>query len=172
MRRDPFHDPAALIDRVYAYVSYRIGSGPDAEDVTSEAFERALRYRDSFDPAKGDPTSWVIGIARRCLQDRPVLRTLDAELELAQTGDLEHEAVERLQLLSAVNALDLRERELIALRYGADLTTRQIAKLLDLRANTVDVALHRALKRLRELLTVADRTSESLDDESVAAEGQ
>ena len=38
-----------------------------------------------------------------------------------------------------------RDRELIALRYGADLTARQIADLLDLRTNAVGVALHRAL---------------------------
>ena len=50
---------------MYAYVAYRIGDGPDAEDVTSEAFARALRYRESFDESKGDAVSWMIGIARR-----------------------------------------------------------------------------------------------------------
>ena len=39
--RDPLADPEPLIRRVYAYVAYRIGDGPDAEDVTSEVFERA-----------------------------------------------------------------------------------------------------------------------------------
>ena len=40
MRRDPLANPEPLVRRVYAYVAYRIGSGPDAEDVTSEVFER------------------------------------------------------------------------------------------------------------------------------------
>ena len=53
MRRDPLAHPEELIKRVYAYVAYAIGDGPDAEDVTSETFERALRYRKSYDPAKG-----------------------------------------------------------------------------------------------------------------------
>ncbi len=53
--RDPFADPQPLIRRVYAYVAYRVGDGPDAEDVTSATFERALRYRDRFDSRKGDP---------------------------------------------------------------------------------------------------------------------
>jgi len=33
--RDPLANPEPLIRRVYAYVAYRIGDGPDAEDVTS-----------------------------------------------------------------------------------------------------------------------------------------
>jgi len=50
---------------------------------------------------------------------------------------------------SAVARLDERSRELVALRYGADLTARQIGGLLGLRTNTVEVALHRALAVLR-----------------------
>ena len=45
--------------------------------------------------------------------------------------------------------LDERERELVALRYGADLSARQIGELLGLKTNAVEVALHRALRRLR-----------------------
>ena len=65
LSRDPLAHPDALIRRVYAYVAYRLGDGPDAEDVTSEVFERALRYRGSYDREKGDPISWLLGIARR-----------------------------------------------------------------------------------------------------------
>ena len=45
-----------------------------------------------------------------------------------------------------------RERELIALRYGADLTARQIGELLGLQTNAVEVALHRALQTLQQQL--------------------
>ncbi len=65
--RDPLRRPEPLIRAVYAYVAYRIGPGADAEDLTSDVFERALRYRESFDPRKGTPTAWLIGIARRCV---------------------------------------------------------------------------------------------------------
>ena len=67
MARDPLADPQPLIRQLYAYVAYVLGDGPDAEDVTSEAFERALRYRRSYDPAKGTPIAWLIGISRRCI---------------------------------------------------------------------------------------------------------
>jgi RNA polymerase sigma factor (sigma-70 family) len=45
-----------------------------------------------------------------------------------------------------------RDQELMALRYGADLTARQIADVLELKVNAVEVSLHRALARLREIL--------------------
>jgi RNA polymerase sigma factor (sigma-70 family) len=150
LRVDPLRNPEPLIRRVYAYVAYRIGAGPDAEDLTSETFERALRYQNSYDPRKGEPLPWLIGIARRLIEGRPPSLELASELpDRADTGDLEEAAVRRLALSSAVSQLDARDRELIALRYGADLTARQIAETLDLRTNAVEVALHRALARLR-----------------------
>ena len=53
LRRDPLANPEALIRRVYAFAAYRLGDGPDAEDVTSEVFERALRYREELRPLEG-----------------------------------------------------------------------------------------------------------------------
>lgn len=150
LRLDPLANPEPLIRRVYSYVAYRIGDGPDAEDLTSETFERALRYRRSYDPRKGEPLAWLIGIARRCIEGRPPALELAVELpEQADPHGLEDEALRRLVLSSAVRRLDERDRELIALRYGADLTARQIAELLGLKTNAVEVALHRALARLR-----------------------
>jgi RNA polymerase sigma-70 factor (ECF subfamily) len=151
MPRDPLANPKPLVRRVYAYVAYRIGDGPDAEDVTGETFARALRYRKSFDPKKGDQVAWLLGIARRCIHDAQAVGAGEVPLayEVAAPGELEAESVERIDLQRAVLALDGRDRELIALRYGADLTARQIAELLGERTNTVEVALHRALAQLR-----------------------
>jgi RNA polymerase sigma factor (sigma-70 family) len=152
-RADPLANPEALIRRVYAYVAYRIGDGPDAEDVTSETFERALRYKKSYDPRKGEPVAWLIGIARRCIEGRPPTVELTSEhLETADHRDLEEDVLRRLDLSGAVARLEDRDRELIALRYGADLTARQIAELHDVKTNAIEVALHRALGRLRAQL--------------------
>jgi RNA polymerase sigma-70 factor (ECF subfamily) len=149
---NPLRDPEPQIRRVYAYVAYRIGDGPEAEDVTSDVFERALRYRESYDPSKGPPIAWLLGIARRALSEACAARQLlagDDHADLPAPGDLAEEVAWRLTLAAAVARLPDRDRELIALRYGADLTARQIGELLDLRTNAVEVALHRALARLR-----------------------
>ena len=151
--RDPLADPRPLIERVYGYAAYRLGAGPDAEDVTSETFERALRYRSSFDPRRGDPAAWLLGIARRCIADAARGGEIPSG-ELPEQAGEGHEdgSLRRLELRRAVARLDERDRELVALRYGADLTAKQIAKFFGMRTNAVEVALHRALGRLREAL--------------------
>jgi RNA polymerase sigma factor (sigma-70 family) len=152
--RDPLENPEPLVRQVYGYVAYRIGAGPDAEDVTSEVFERALRYRESFDPAKGTPLAWLVGIARRLIAataSQPRGETFDG-FDVPASGDLEEEAIRRVSVVAAVAELDERDRELIALRYGADLKANQIGALLGMRTNTAEVALHRALARLRDKL--------------------
>ena len=75
---DPLSDARPLLRRVYAFISYRIGPGPDAEDVLSEVVERALRYRDGYDPERGTPLAWLTGIARRVIADRAGARLATA----------------------------------------------------------------------------------------------
>jgi RNA polymerase sigma factor (sigma-70 family) len=157
LRRDPLANPEPLIRRVYAYAAYRLGDGPDAEDVTSETFERALRYRKSYDQQKGEPVAWLLGIAKRCIDgsyDNTEFATED--IDAPDRSDLEEETIRRLTVSRAVSTLDERDRELVALRYGADLTARQIAELLGARTNAIEVALHRALGRLRTVLGADD----------------
>ena len=155
-RADPFSDPKPLIRSVYAYVAYRLGDGPEAEDVTSETFARALRYRDSFDPRKGEPVGWLIGIARRCIADAALSRRpyqeLDDGTEPAAPGDVEADTLRRIELRAAVASLDEAGRELVALRFGADLSARQIAELTGKSTHAVEVALSRTLERLRKSL--------------------
>ncbi len=150
--RDPLADPTPLIRRVYAYVAYRIGDGPDAEDVTSTTIERALRYRSSYDAAKGAPVNWLLGIARSCVDDHFRCQHVPAPMEVddvATDGDLEASTVQRLAVAKAISVLDERDRELVALRYGADLGSREIGRLLGMSVSAVDVALHRCRERLR-----------------------
>ncbi len=154
-RRDPLENPEELVRRVYSFVAYRLGEGPDAEDVTSETFARAVRYRDSYQRSKGEPIAWLTGIARRCIAEHVghAVEIPTAETVGADRLELEDTWVEALDVRRAVGALEPRDRELIGLRYGADLTARQIGELLDMRTNAVEVALHRALDRLRTLMT-------------------
>ena len=80
------------------------------------------------------------------------LPTPDDKLPERTSDDHAEEVFQRLELRSAVGRLAERDRELVALRFGADLTARQIGELLDLKTNAVEVALHRALATLRSLL--------------------
>ncbi len=166
--RDPLANPEELIPRIYAYAAYRLGHGPDAEDVTSEVFERALRYRKSYDRTKGEPIAWLLGIAHRCTNDVLAARsTSHGEIPDTEAAEsVEEESVRRLSLEAAVAELGERDQELIALRFGADLTAAQIAQVVNLQTNAVEVALHRALERLRRIL---DRQGEASGEQRRAA---
>jgi RNA polymerase sigma factor (sigma-70 family) len=152
--RDPLANPEPLIRSVYSFVAYRIGAGPDADDVTGEVFERALRYRASYDRSKGAPLQWLIGIARRTLADRALdpVETVSDMPDTPAPGELERDSVERLTLTAALEQLSDHDRELLAMRYGADMKAAQIAQVMQTSTNGVEVALHRALRRLRDVL--------------------
>jgi len=152
--RDPLADPGALLKRVYAYVASRVGAGPDADDITSATFERAVRYRARFDARKGDPAAWMVGIARRVIADHVSNADGSAASEPTQDATPDHAetAHMRIDLERALATLPDRDRDLIAMRYRADLSSRQIGKLLGISTGAVDVALHRAIGRLRRAL--------------------
>jgi len=149
--RDPLAGAEVSIRRVYTYAAYWLGEGAEAEDATSEVFENALRYRASYDPRKGEPIAWLMGIARRTVKAALAARSqTSAEVpDLPVMADLESETIERLTMGSALATLGEHDRELLALRYGADLRARQIGELLGIRTNAVEVAIHRAIARLR-----------------------
>jgi RNA polymerase sigma factor (sigma-70 family) len=155
---------------VYSFVAYRIGAGHDAEDVTGEVFERALRYRAGYDASKGAPLAWLVGIARNALADR-ALSGAETVTEVPDTpapGELEHDSVERLTLNAALEHLSERDRELLAMRYGADMKASQIAQVLETSTNSVEVALHRALRRLRDVLEQGEPDGRSASGEASA----
>jgi RNA polymerase sigma factor (sigma-70 family) len=154
---DPLADPRPLIRRVYGYVAFRIGGGADAEDVTSEVFERALRYRETYDKSKGTPTAWLLGIAQRCVDDALRRRPMESAREKVGVRiGIEAEAIDRVSFERALAQLTPRDRDLLALRYGVGLSTKQIAEALELTSGAVDVAVHRARSRLRSALQRED----------------
>src|SRR5438309_3753278 len=104
-RGDPLANLEPLIKRVYAYGAYRVGDGADAEDITSATFERALRYRQSFDAKRGEPVGWLIGIARREISVHFAgSRDVDYhEVDATAPGDLAADSATRLDLRAAVD---------------------------------------------------------------------
>ena len=106
-----------------------------AEDVTALAFERAYRKRRRFDPRRGAGRAWIFGIARNAALDelrkrkrRAGLLTDPVDAESATTEEGAELAMRRAVLRDAVSGLELRERELIALRFFAGLSHAEIAQ--------------------------------------------
>jgi len=144
-------------DDVYAYVASLLRDAPAAEEVTAAAFERAYRKRNRFDPERGEPRAWLFGIARNAALDELRRRGRQAELT-AEPADLEGVAPDqgaehderRLTVSAALERLEPRERELIALKFFAGLANAEIAQVLGIGESNAGTKLHRAMTKLRE----------------------
>jgi RNA polymerase sigma-70 factor (ECF subfamily) len=148
---------AEQLPRVYNFFRYRVGAGPVAEDLTSTTFEKAWRGRNRYRRDLGGFGTWVMAIARNVAVDHYRRRRPTAPLEEAEAvavaGPGPEELAERgsdLERLDGlIEGLPALERELIALKYGAGLTNRDIARLTRLSESNVGTRLHRAVQTLR-----------------------
>lgn len=142
------------VQRVYRYCLYRTNSAPDAQDLTAQIFLAALealpRYRQEAHFA-----AWLFSIARRKVTDyyrRQSHVPLDeATLPPIQTDfamDIET-SQRREQLLKLVQALGEEERELIYLRYVAELSFAEMAAMLRKNEEAVKKTLYRLIARLK-----------------------
>ena len=141
---------------LFRVLVYRLGDRVEAEDVLADTFERALRARRRFDPRRGSATTWLYAIALNLVRDRARARAAEAragervasELDQATPSDMER-AEERTTVLEAVRTLNPDQREVVALRFGADLKLETIARVIDEPRTTVEGRLHRALRKMR-----------------------
>jgi RNA polymerase sigma-70 factor, ECF subfamily len=143
-------------DDVFAYTATLLRDSAAAEDVTAQAFERAYKRRSRFDARRGSPRAWLFGIARNAALDelrrRKRVETADLPAPVSEPGPDEAAqlAAERDAVRRALGTLAAKDRELIALKYHADLSNGDIAAVLEINANHVGTLLHRAMNKLRE----------------------
>jgi RNA polymerase sigma factor (sigma-70 family) len=139
---------------VYAYVASLLRDRAAAEDVTALTFERALRKRRSFDRARGSERAWLFGIARNAALDELRRRSRTAALVTdppdEAVADREEDPDRRATIRAALDSLDARERELIALKFHAGLANAEIATVLGVSVSNAGTQLHRAMTKLRE----------------------
>ncbi|HEY7076917.1 MAG TPA: sigma-70 family RNA polymerase sigma factor [Solirubrobacteraceae bacterium] len=146
---------AAEAAGLFAFLVYRTGDRALAEDLLADAFERALRARRRFDRRRGSEKTWLYAIALNVLRDHARRAAAEARaLERAHVpADGESDplaGVEERELLQrALAELSDEEREAIALRFGAELTVPEIAKVLGESLTTVEGRVYRALRKLR-----------------------
>ncbi len=145
-----------LLPRVFHFFWYRTGNRLTAEELTSITFEKAWSNREKYRRNLGEFQFWLFGIAQRVAADhfrkrRPDVPIDAANLQSQQNVEREFESrmdVERLVTL--LECLPERERSLVALKYGAELNNREIARQTGLRESNVGTILFRAVNQLRE----------------------
>jgi RNA polymerase sigma-70 factor (ECF subfamily) len=166
-------DLAAAYDEhvwaVYGFFAYRVRNRADAEDLTQQTFERAVRAWHRFDPERGSLATWLLAIARNLLIDHQRASRDHRQEPIDGVADERlgsHMAAPDLgldpALAAALATLRPRDREIVALRYGGDLTGGEIATITGLSLANVQQILSRSLRRLRE----------TLDDDALVSGGQ
>lgn len=135
---------------------------PEPEDQLSETFLQAARDLHSFRGNEQQFRGWIFTIARHRVIDavrhksrRPDISTHAAAAEPEShrddlsESDIENEVVGEQEVLRLLQRLNPVEREIVALRFIADLDVATVAAVVRKRPNTVVVITRRALKKLR-----------------------
>jgi RNA polymerase sigma factor (sigma-70 family) len=142
------------------FLVYRTGDRALAEDLLADTFERVLRARRPFDRRRASEKTWLYTIALNLLRDHVRHAAAGSRaLERIATGGRdpgadEFESIDnRDSVQRGLTALTDEEREAIALRYGADLTVPEIAKLTSEKLTTVEGRVYRALRKLKDELS-------------------
>ena len=148
--------------RVYNYVRYRVNEPDAADDLTAQIFEQVLCHLAEYRPKRGPFAAWLFRIARNRVRDHlrherrhPQVPLGSLEERIGDHTELADQVAAkqtRARALALVAELKEREREIIALKFGAGLTNRQIADLMDLSESNVGVILYRTLRALRQHL--------------------
>ena len=142
---------------VFNYCLFRVNDRDVAEDLTADIFERGWRARHTYNSDRAAFNTWLFTIARRVVTDwqrrrarRSFIRLSDQQPSPLPSPETRlEESEEQNHLRRLVSQLQPHEQELIALKFGAGMNNREIAKIIDKTETAVGSTLHRIMKKLR-----------------------
>ena len=148
------------LPKVFRYISYQVGDMDLAEDLTSAVFEKVLTKLNSYRSNKASFSTWLMTVARNTVIDHYRVRSRKVTVSIEETFELASEETspveevirdDELQRLETyLRELPQQEREIISLKFGAELNNRQIAKTLGLSESNVGTKLYRTICKLRD----------------------
>jgi RNA polymerase sigma-70 factor, ECF subfamily len=156
-------------ERVYRYAYARLRDRAEAEDLTQQVFERMLRSIGGYQPRGAPFASWLFRIAHNMLIDR-VRRTRAEERSLVAAyrfdGFSPEERVvsqlEAAEVARLVDQLSAAQREVLQLRFAAELNVAETAQVMQRSVDAVKSLQYSALKALRGLLAEREAAAAGL----------
>jgi RNA polymerase sigma-70 factor (ECF subfamily) len=150
-------------DKIYRYITLKIGDAVEAEDLTQQVFLNSLRSISSY-RWKGKPFSaWLYRIAHNQVVDylRKKKKTaVPLEETLASAGDNPQLAVEHKlkieEVLAATRKLTSAQREVISLRFTSELSIAEVSQLMGKSQGAVKALQHSGIVVLRRALSVEE----------------
>jgi RNA polymerase sigma factor (sigma-70 family) len=155
---------AQHLPAVWRYVRARVPSHADAEDVTSEVFVRAAEGWERYDARRGSIAAWLLGIAHHVVADwwRRRRSAIPSDRIDAAAGhpsdsapdpeDAVLAAAARAELRSYLGQLTEKERDAVALRFGAGLKAAEVGAVLGVSETAARMLVYRAVSKLRAVI--------------------
>jgi RNA polymerase sigma-70 factor, ECF subfamily len=146
---------------VFRFAYLLLGDPQDAEDIAQETFIRAYRAFDRFDDQRV-LRPWLLSITANLARNRRrslgrymaalnrLFRTASGDPASIEERSVRHE--ENLAVWQAIQLLPEIDQQVIYLRYFLELPVGEVAEAVEVAPGTVKSRLHRALKRLRDVL--------------------
>ena len=140
---------------VGSYLYARVGDVDLAEQITSSVF---LIVAQRIEQCKRSPAGWIYSIVRselaRYFRDRKTTVTLspailDAALTPAETAERREM---QARMTTALTQLGDEQQRIVYMKFFQNMPNVEIAEILGMTAGNVGVVIHRAVKRLRELM--------------------
>jgi RNA polymerase sigma-70 factor (ECF subfamily) len=156
------HAYHASFAKVYAFVRCQVAGIEIAQELVGRVFLKVYRHRAKIPQSSAASAQWIFRIAHTTLIDywrverrrEAVNLPLDEIGELRAASDTPEMAYERRQravhIIRVMNTLPERDRTMLALKFSAHRTNREIAGILNVSEGAVSMRLLRALRRLRE----------------------
>lgn len=150
----------AYVQRIYRFVFFKVGSREEAEDLTSEVFLKAWGYVNDGKEVKSF-SGLLYRVARNCIIDLYRNRATHPEVSLGEDDDVSDKnkwservgaTVASQEVVKILKKLKQEYQEVITLRYVDELEIDEIAEIINKSNLTVRVTLHRALKKLKEMI--------------------
>lgn len=146
--------------KIYNYVYYRLMNRERTEDIVSSVFVKVISNWDSFDADKASFSTWIYRIAQNTLTDYyRTNRQMASTEEMEYEGQVEFEGELKLireetnrEVYCILQKLNESEREIIYLKYYAEMKNKQIAETLDMSETAVSTKLSRVIGKLRKIM--------------------
>jgi RNA polymerase sigma factor (sigma-70 family) len=142
--------------RLVQVVNKRAGGVENAEDVVQIAFERALKYKNSFNPNHSDFEGWLVSILNNSLRAyKADERLMGMSVEYKEELDERIEATElegnlAKVILKEIEAKPFPMRQALYLYFIKQYAPREIVQVLDMTNGYIRFSVHEFKKELRE----------------------
>ena len=155
------------VEKIFRFVYFKISNREEAEDLTSEVFLRVWRYLiEEKNTTIRSFSALTYRTARNAVVDKYRERSRHNDVSLDRDVSVDdivsgasdviidniESGIESAQLIKNLNKLKHEYRDMLTMRYMDELTYAEIAEILNKSQLTVRVTIHRAIKKLQDIM--------------------